>query len=417
MKIFTLKNLSLVVCTLLAASTLYFFDHLKNIGLIIDYFDTYDPEHISENFRSMYQRYPSARIENNGKTIKLPNALRDFPFPEQYEFLNEQRVSREFVSASHTTGLAVLHNGELIYEFYDRGNRRDSYSIQMSVGKVYTSFLIGKLLEEGYINSIEDSVDTYVLELRGTAFEGVTIRQLLDMTAGIRWVEDISDLTSELVRSTYASMTDTMDEFVKTIVREREPGTYHHYATVNHYVLGLLIRDASGMSYNDYFQQKMWSKIGAESHAWLQGPPGGVANMPYIRLRDMLRFGYVYANSGKNMAQEQIIDPEWIAYSSAPDHPMLEPGSDNPLSSSYHGYKNQWWFPLNYDQEFAALGIFGQILYVNKKHNVVIAKTSSYEHESEDGGWRRMEAVILFQQTARWLHEQHSLETKIQTAP
>lgn len=406
MKLFSLKNLLILFLAVVCGFVVLTWDYLKNIGLVVDYLDTFAPENVATNFRSMYERYPSSKIDNQGQTVPLETALIADALPEFYTFLDEQRRTADFIAQTNTTGLAILHNNKLVFESYREGNTAASHAIQMSVGKVYTSFLVGRLLQEGHIQSTDEPVDAYVSELKGTAFEGVTIQQLLDMTTGIRWVEDISDITSELVRSTYASLTDTMDEFVRSIVREREPGTFHHYATVNHYVLGLLIRDASGMGYNEYFQQQLWNRIGAESHAWLQGNPGDVAAMPYVRLRDMLRFGAVYAHEGRNLAGTEIISPEWVSKSSRPDHPMLEPGADNPLSSSYHGYKHQWWFPVGHDQEFAALGIFGQVIYVNQKYNVVIAKTAAYQGESQDGGWRLMEAVILFQQTARWLQAQ-----------
>ena len=117
-------------------------------------------------------------------------------------------------------------------------------------------------------------------------------------------------------------------------------------------------------------------------------------------LRDMLRFGQLYLDKGKNLAGEQIVSEQWITVSTVPDQPRLMPGADNPASSSHHGYKHLWWVPVEPRGDFVALGIYGQFIYVDPSSDVVIAKTSAYQNETVDGGWKLQQTVALLQQTA-----------------
>lgn len=394
-----LRNGVLLAVGILAVAGFVFRDEIQGIIYARALLMALAPERIDETFRSMHEQSPSHVARNQGKVLTLEKSLMKEPLPVTFIWKDEVRDSRKLLVDTQTTGLVILHEGKLVYESYDRGNVESSPAIQMSVGKTYTSFLIGTLLDSGAITSKTDLIENYVPSLRGTAFEGVTIEDLLDMASGIRWVEDIGDPSSELFRSVVATATGKHQEFIASLERIEKPGTFHRYATGNMYPLTKLVEAASEQPFRDYFETMLLTGIGAEFPAYLRDDDA----MPAVAVRDMARFGQLYLDGGRNLAGDQVISEAWTKVSTRPDKPMLMPGADNPLSSSHHGYKHLWWVPVEWDEDYVALGIYGQFIYVSPKHSTVIAKTSAYQNEFEDGGWRMQETVALFQQTARHL--------------
>jgi CubicO group peptidase (beta-lactamase class C family) len=213
-------------------------------------------------------------------------------------------------------------------------------------------------------------------------------------------------LDSDLVRSVVATLVGSLDEFTKTISRENEPGHYNRYASIETQVLGMVLRGATNHSYQDYFDDKIWSKLGAEYDAHLLvdavGEPvvyGGVS----LSLRDMLRFGKIYLDGGVNYSGERLVPAQWIQDSIVPDGDHVQPGVDNPRSDSGFGYGYQWWLPLNPKGDYAAIGIYGQFIYINPVLDVVIVKTSAYPRYTIDGGMMNHESLVAFQQIAEFM--------------
>ncbi|MEM1110472.1 MAG: serine hydrolase [Pseudomonadota bacterium] len=396
----SLKHAAAGLAGFLLTLAIIFTDELRALAHLLDELASIEPDRIDETFRTLHLREDTVTVRNQGQAIPLPTQLAPSPFPETYVWMDQIRNSEALILGTQTTGIAVMHQGKLVFEKYDRGYGADTPATQMSVAKVYTSFLVGALLEDGKIQSLEDPIEDYLPELVDTAFEGVSIQNLLDMSSGVRWEEDLSNLDSEMVRAMIAEAIGEKDEFIRTLERIEEPGTYHRYASINMHPLNELVAAASGMSFQAYMEERLWTPMGAEF-------PANVADggMTGGSLRDMLRFGQVYLDGGKNLLGQQIISREWTDISTVPDHPRLEPGADNPLSSSHHGYKHLWWIPIDYYRDFVALGVFGQFIYVNREYDVVIAKTSAYQNEFEDGGWKLQETVALFKQTAAAMGE------------
>lgn len=408
-----------VFCALVIGSTIavaFYWQELRELRELQLYAAIYDPDRIDENFRSLYRSEPSVHVTRSDAVYELKENFRDNALPETFSGPTEDgletRDLQTFLDDTDTTGLAILHRGQLVYERYFRGNQRDSLAIQMSVSKSMASLLAGIAIDEGAIRKIDDLVTDYAPALLGTAYEGVTVEQVLNMSSGVRWSEDYGRLDSDLVQSVIAMRLGSLDEFTKTLPRENEPGTYNRYASIDSHVLGMVIRGATGKRYEQYFQEKLWSRLGAEDDAYLLvdavGQPlvyGGIN----IRLRDMLRFGELYLNNGKNWLGEQIVSQDWISASRQPDKPALTPGIDNPHSDSAFGYKYQWWIPLFPDgDDFSAIGIYGQFLYVNPSRQVVIAKTSAYRNYTVDGGMKNHETLLAMQAIARHLSPQES---------
>ncbi len=166
----------------------------------------------------------------------------------------------------------------------------------------------------------------------------------------------------------------------------------------------MIIESATGESYQDYFEKQLWSKLGAEQSAFIQVDSQGmplVYSGVNIILRDMLRFGQLYLDGGKNYQGQQIINEEWVQESVRVQEDHLKPGIDNPASDSGFGYGYQWWIPMYPDGDYTAIGIYGQFVYVNPKENIVIAKTSTYPSYPIDGAYMDHESLLAFQQIAR----------------
>ncbi|MEM0952686.1 MAG: serine hydrolase [Pseudomonadota bacterium] len=396
-----------------AALTLAVFAGVLNRSTLLELLTLYEYSQlfaenaIEENFRTMHLTNSSVHISRQGPVFELEESRLETVSGLTYSVDSETRHLEDLLAETNTTGFAIFHDDELVHEAYYRGNTRETLAIQMSVSKSFASFLVGVAIDEGNIGSVDDFVTAYVPALSGSAFEGVTIEQVLDMSTGIRWDEDYGKLDSEVVRSIIATRLGSLDTFVTTIERDGSPGDLHHYASINTHVLGMVVRGATGMEYADYFEQKLWSRLGPEADAFFitdtENQPlvlGGLV----IRLRDMIRFGVLYLENGRNHLGEQLVSPGWVASSTTPDAPRLMPGKNNPKSKSWFGYKHQWWIPLKPDHgDYAAIGIYGQFIYVNPARRVVIAKTSAYSDYLEDGGWKDVETLQAFQSVARVL--------------
>lgn len=400
-----MKKWLFAVLVLVSITVIAFLPKLKELNALRLYSKVFEPETIDHNFRSLYQQYPSIEFPKSNDFYEIERSKEILKLSEDFNFEGKSINTEEWLTRTHTTGLAIMRGDKMIYERYFRGNSEDSKSIIMSVSKSMTSMLIGVALDEGAIKSIDDPVVTYVPELKGSAYDdGVSIKHVLQMSSGVRWDEDYGNLGSDLVRSVVATLIGSLDEFSKTIPRENEPGTFNRYASIDTQVLGMVLRGATSRSYQDYFQEKLWSKLGVEHNGYMLvdsiGEPVVYGGMN-ISLRDMLRFGKLYLDQGVNYRGQQLVDPKWIAQSTVANGEHAQPGVNNPKSDSGFGYGYQWWLPLNPKNDYAAIGIYGQFIYVNPKLNVVIVKTSAYPDYTTDGGMMNHETLIAFQQLAQ----------------
>lgn len=385
----------------------FFSQDIRMVATLYDYQKTFDPDVMDHNFRSMYERQNAIRIVRPNDVYELSEKLDSVSLPDTYVFEGEKKDLKTLLENTQTTGFAVFHKGQLVYEMYDRGNTPDSLSLMASVSKGMASFLVGVALEEGDIKSVDDLVTDYVPALEKTAYEGVTLKNVLEMSSGVQWVEDFGDLNSELVQSIVAMRLGSLDQFTAGVPREFSPGTYHRYASIDTHVVGMVLRAATGKPYSDYLSEKLWSRIGAQADAYLLTDS---VNEPLvyggmnITLRDMVRFGALYLHKGRNLRGQQLVSEDWIKISTTPDEPRLMPGADNPQSASPDGYKYQWWIPANrQDSEYTGLGAFGQVLYIDPDADLVIAKTSAYQNYTVDGDRMFEETVAACQSIARYL--------------
>jgi CubicO group peptidase (beta-lactamase class C family) len=356
-----------------------------------------------ENFRNMNTIFPTRLIKRAGEAQPIPEGP-SLELPANYEYGGKTLDTATFLDETDTTGLVIVQHGKLVHEQYWRGNDKDTRWISWSVGKSFISALVGIALDEGKIDNIDDQITKYAPELLGSGYEGVSIKQALQMASGVGWNEDYSDENSDIARfGRTLAFGGSMVEFAKTLKQEHEPGTYHLYNSMDAQVLGLVLKNATGETPSDYLFEKIWSKIGVEHDAyWVLDDAGDelAAGGVNLTARDYAKFGLLYLNEGK-WNDEQLVSAGWIKASYTPDAPFLMPGIQEMKSetSGTMGYGYLWWLPGDVEGAYSAIGIYNQFIYIDPARDLVIVKTSAnrtYGGDATEASYREMESFALF---------------------
>lgn len=328
-----------------------------------------------ENFRNFDRFGPVVEIPAT-QPSPLPENFRNIDFTSDY--LGEQLTLNQFLERTSTTGFLAIVDGKIIDERYYHGNRPGALNAGFSMTKSFVSALVGAAIADGYINNVNEPITQYIPELTSPTFKGVTIKHVLQMSTGVKFNEDYSDSESDINKMSYMVQEMTYIDYMNTLERAHEPGSFNLYASINTHILGVVVAKATGKKLSAYLQEKIWRPMGMEHKAqWMvdaQGnelPMGGLA----LSLHDWARLGLLYANGGR-WGDKQILPAAWVKESVVPDAPHLQPG-DNPASGYQFGYQYQWWVPRHPDDDFMALGLWGQTIYVSPKRKVVIVKLSA----------------------------------------
>ncbi|MEM8660270.1 MAG: serine hydrolase, partial [Pseudomonadota bacterium] len=279
----------------------------------------------------------------------------------------------DYVSLNRVAGLLVIKEGEIVHESYHLGNTEETRWMSMSVAKSITATLAGAALQDGYIDSLDDTVGQYIPVLRDSAYEKVSVRQLLQMTSGVGWVEPYADPDSNrkvLLEAQIAQLPGGMIEVMKALPRVAEPGQVWNYSTGETQVLGELLVSATGMTLADYLSEKIWASFGMESDAewWLDSPNGveiGGSGLS-ATLRDYGRFGQFLLDEGM-VKGERVLPAGWIEEST-----REQIIGNDPIP---YGYM-VWPVPIQAGEAhrtaYEAKGLYGQLIYVNPKESLVI---------------------------------------------
>ena len=326
-----------------------------------------------ENFRNMARFVPTSEMTASSEPWNLGDNRNTLEF--MGTFLDKPTTPEQFIEISNTSALLVIKDGEVIYENYSHGDSRDSLHMSFSVAKSFTSALIGIALEEGKIDSLDDPIRKYLPELTSATFDDVTIKQVLQMSSGMRFNEAYTDPKSDINKMTTMVPPMSYLEYINTLEREHPPGTYNHYASINTQLLGILLVRVTGTSLTKYMTSRLWHPMGME-HAglWTLDEEGYELAMGGLSAsaRDYAKLGLLYLNNGKRDGH-QVLPKGWVKASVTPDEPHLMPG-ENSQSSNVSGYQYQWWTPRDWDGDFLARGIWGQNIYVHPGNRVVIVK-------------------------------------------
>ena len=284
----------------------------------------------------------------------------------------------DYVSLNRVAGLIAIKDGKVVYETYQLGNSEKTRWMSMSIAKSVTAMLVGAAIRDGHIGSIDDEVTKYVTDLKGSAYEGVSVRHVLQMASGVAWNETYTDSASDrrrLLEAQIAQQPGGMLKVMAALPRAAAPGSRWNYNTGETQVAGELVAAATGRTLADYLTEKIWARFGMESDAtwWLESPGGvevGGSGMS-ATLRDYARFGLFMLHDGV-AGGEAILPSGWIEEASSPK----QVGGTN-VDYGYLLWPVSESVSTIHEGAFEALGIFGQKIYVNPRENVVIAIVSA----------------------------------------
>lgn len=360
----------------------------------------YDEDKIVYNFLNMNKVFPSTPI--TAAITKHSFGSRPMTLPVNYELDGQTYNLEQALEYFKSDGMVVLHQGKIVYENYWLGNSAEQPHISWSVAKSFLSALIGIAFDEGHIASLNDPITKYLSDFIGTGYEGVTIKDILQMSSGIEFNEDYADYNSDINRFGRAiAMGSSMRDFAKTLENGREPGTYNHYVSIDTQMLAMLLEEVTGQSVTQNLQEKIWNKIGMEHSAYYMVDDTGMEvalGGLNATLRDYAKFGLLYLNNGF-WNGEEVVPQSWIEASHAIDGNHLTPGVNESSSNSW-GYGYQWWIPGSPDSDFLAAGIYNQYIYIDPITQVVIAKTSANHKFNQEREYSKQAHVAMFRTIA-----------------
>jgi CubicO group peptidase (beta-lactamase class C family) len=354
-----------------------------------------DEDRRIENFRHPEKVFPVRRIQRSGPAFQFPEGIRELN--ETYEFKGEARNMDDFLKKTITTSFLVIKDDKIVSERYFLGATRETTHTSMSVAKSFVSALVGIAIDDGLIESVDRPVSDYVPKLKGSGYDGVAIKHVLQMSSGVKFDEEYDNLFSDINLMFYEifGLGQPIDDYMANLTTEFPPGQTSYYRSCDTQALGMLISTVTGKPVAEYLEEKIWSKIGMEYDAsWCTDPNGIELAFGFLNAtpRDFAKFGALYLHNG-NWNGEQIVSEEWVRESVTPDNPNLLPGPKGEEFDTFgdYGYQYQWWIPDNPDGDYMAIGVWGQYIYVYPKENLVVVKTSidpdfganNYEHDDE----------------------------------
>lgn len=301
----------------------------------------------------------------------------------------------QWITDRTVTALVVLKDGEIVYENYFQGTGPDDLRISWSVAKSYLSALVGILLDEGKIASLDDPVTQYAPQLKGSAYDGATLRNVLHMSSGVTFDEDYLDKNSDINRmGRILALGGKMDDFAAGLTeRFAAPGQQWQYVSIDTHVIGMVVRGATGRSIADLLSEKIIVPLGLERSPYYVTDGVGTAFVLgglNLTTRDYARFAQMFAQGGEWQGQ-QIVPASWVAESTTASAPTA-PGKI--------GYGYQWWIPQGAAPgEYMARGVYGQYLYIDTARNVVIATNAADRKFREPGVSQRN--IDIFRLIAR----------------
>ena len=300
----------------------------------------------------------------------------------------ETMTWKEAYYANHTDGLVVLHKGKIVFERYSGCLDELSKHAIMSMTKSLTGLLAETLIAEGVLDD-KARAGELVPELKESAFGDATVRQILNMTTGLKYSEDYSDPNADVW--VYNKAANPLPkppgfkgprsyfEYLQTVEPEGEHGEAFAYKTINVDALGWIIARVTGKPLNELLSERIWQRMGAEQSAYFTidsiGTPfagGGIS----AGLRDLARIGQLMLNEG-TINGNRLVPREAINSIMAGADPadFAKAGYTSMPNGSY---KSFWWILHNENGAYAARGVHGQTIYIDPTAEMVIVRLASY---------------------------------------
>ncbi|EQB30763.1 serine hydrolase domain-containing protein [Sphingobium ummariense] len=290
------------------------------------------------------------------------------------------------LAANYTDGMLIIHKGKVIYERYSGCLGPDGKHAAMSMTKSVTGLLAEILVAEGKLDP-DAPVTRYVPEVAKSAFGTATVRDVMNMTTGLRYSEDYTDPNAEVWK--YAEAASPLPkpagykgpngywEYLQQVKPEGKNGTEFHYKTPNADMVGWIVARVSGKSVADLASERLWRPMGAEQDAYMTVDGTGV---PFAGgglsagLRDMGRLGMLILNEG-------VINGKRL-FPAAAAQALRAGGDPKKFGTAYPAliggsYAGLWWMYPGEDKVVAARGVHGQAIYVDFDADMVLVRFAS----------------------------------------
>ena len=347
-----------------------------DIGTARDIWDgSLYPDKAVRTYSNTDKIFPTRTIKAGGMPYPLPvsdNVIKALTFKSAGKTYDLP----DYVALNRMVGLLILKDGKIVFEHYDFGFTPKTRWMSMSIAKSFVSTLVGAAVKDGFIASINDPVTKYLPQLSGSAYEKVSVRDVLMMASGVKWdetyVDPASDRRKLLELQIASNKPGAIFDLMKSLSKATEPGITFNYSTGETVLIGEIVQAATKMHLADYLSQKIWKPLGMETDAsWYLDSPNGheVGGSGVLAtMRDFGRFGQFILN-GAQIDGKKIVPDWWLA-----DATSAKPLAGVP---SPNGYAYQWWTVKAepgsiHEGVFMGRGIHGQYLYINPRYNVVV---------------------------------------------
>ncbi len=320
-------------------------------------------------FRSFDRLFENEPVSASSRPWLIPSDKQNFALKYQYDGKN-LRLD-DFLSRTYTNAFIVIKDGHIVSEHYRNGGDATSRYAVFSIAKSLVSMLVGIAIDRGEIASVDDPITRYAPEFMGTAYEGVSLRDALQMRSGVDFSEDGAPFFNFL-ETVIAGNQQRCADFIKSAPRAHAPGTTFNYSSPETCVIARVLEKATGQRLSKYMERHLWHAAGMEYPGYwvLDGKPGtgtAIANGGFgASARDLARVGQLMLDGGV-AGKRRILPADWAARSTATDG---ETGKKR-----REGYGYQWW-TLGEPDAFAGVGLHGQYLYVVPSQKLVIVKFS-----------------------------------------
>ena len=295
---------------------------------------------------------------------------------------------QNWLENSYTDGFIVLHNGVVVLERYLNDMSETSLHLSQSMAKSIVGSVAGIAIGKGLLDPNEQ-LTKYLPELKSTAWNGATLRQSMDMTTGVRYIEDYEALDSDIAVTDIASgwkpprpgitAPSCVWEQILTLKKSvRAHGVLFEYRSIETDVIAHCLERVTQTRLPELVSKELWQPLGCEQDASFTVDPSGYALADggfNATLRDYARFGQMLLQHGK-ANNKQIVPAEWIADIHNADASLFKAPY---MEAAPNGaYRNQFWIEDTKKKTFMARGVFGQLIYIDPDHDMVVVKLSSW---------------------------------------
>ena len=369
-------SVSVVACVLawLCGATTGLAQDVANPRQVYDGAMTPDLE--VRTFARSDELFPVRLVEKGNSARPLPmakTALKNV----QFEAGGKKYDLFDYLALNRVAGLLILKNGQVVLEDYELGTGPSTHWPSYSMAKSASSTLIGAALQDGSIASLDDPVTKYVPVLKGSGYEGVSVRNVIQMASGVKWDETYTDPKSDrraMLEIQLQQKPGSILAFMASLPKAGAPGTIWNYNTGETFVVGAVLEGATHRPLAQYLSEKIWKPWGMEADAkWqLESPNGaGFAGGGLAAtLHDFGRIGLLVLADGV-IDGKRLVPTGWFD----------EAGSGKEVGGKHVDYGYLWWPVPKGDPAhggaFEAVGIFGQHMYINRKENLAVVVLSA----------------------------------------